>query len=52
MFCYLINIKKFEFFLNKKPVDDNPIHFWIVTVQDWYRTSPAFDEKVWILWNF
>ena len=21
--------------------DDNPNCFWIVTVQDWYRTSPA-----------
>ena len=40
MFCYLINIKKIEFFF-KKLTDDNPIYFWIVTVQDWYRTSPA-----------
>ena len=40
MFCYLINIKKI-FFFKKKPTDDNPNYFWIVTVQDWYRTSPA-----------
>ena len=40
MFCYLINIKKIEFF-NRKPTDDNPNYFWIVTVQYWYRTSPA-----------
>ena len=41
MFCYLINIKKIEFFIYKKPTDDNPNYFCIVTVQDWYRTSPA-----------
>ena len=21
--------------------DDNPNYFWIATVQDWFRTSPA-----------
>ena len=41
MFCYLINIKKTEFFFVKKLTDDNPNSFWIITVQDWYRTSPA-----------
>ena len=41
MFCYLINIKKIDFFY-KKPTDDNPNYFfWIVAVQDRYRTSPA-----------
>ena len=41
MFCYLINIKKIEFF-NKKPTDDNPMNYFrIVTVQDWNKTSPA-----------
>ena len=23
----------------KKSTDDNPKYFWIVTVQDWYKTS-------------
>ena len=41
MFCYLINIKKNRIFFNKKPTDDNPNFFWIVTVQNWYRTSSA-----------
>ena len=41
MFCYLINIRKIEVFFNKKPTDDNPKYFWIETVQNWYRTSPA-----------
>ena len=40
MFCYLINTKKIEIFY-KKPTDDNPNSFWIVTVQDWYRNCPA-----------
>ena len=40
MFCYLINIKKIEFFF-KKPTNDNPNYFWIAMVQDWYRISPA-----------
>ena len=33
-------MKKIEFFYNK-PTDNNPNYFWIVTVQDWYRISPA-----------
>ena len=41
MFCYSINIKKIELFFLKKPTDDNPIYFWIVMVQGWYRNSPA-----------
>ena len=41
MFCYLINIKKIELFFYKKPTDDNPNYFWIVTVQGWQRTSPV-----------
>ena len=40
MIGYLTNIKKIEFF-NEKTIDDNPNCFWIVTVQDWYKTSPA-----------
>ena len=41
MFCYLIKTKKVQFFFYKKPTDNNPNYFWIVTVKDWYRTSPA-----------
>ena len=41
MFCSLVNIKKVDFFLKKRPTDYNPNFFWIVTVQDWYKTSPA-----------
>ena len=41
MFCYLIIIKKDQIFFYKKPTDDNPNYFWTVTVQDWYKTSPA-----------
>ena len=52
MLCYLINIKKIEFFFHKKPTDDNPIHFWIVTVQDWYRTSPANSDCPLEILNF
>ena len=33
--------QKFEFFFYKKPTDNYPFYFWIVMVQDWYRTSPA-----------
>ena len=45
MFCYLINIKNINrIFFYKTPTDDNPNYFWIVTVQDWYRTSPASVE--------
>ena len=40
MFRYLIITKKIEFFY-KKPTDDNPNYLWVVTVQDWHRTSPA-----------
>ena len=53
MFCYLINIKKIDFF-NKKPTDDNPNYFWTVTVQDWYRTSPANADcplGLFYIWN-
>ena len=52
MFCYLINIKKIEFFFYKKPTDDNPNYFWIVTVQDWYTTSPANADYPLGLFNF
>ena len=41
MFCYLINKKKINFFFKKRPTDYNPNYFWIVTVQDWSKTSPA-----------
>ena len=41
MFCYLINIKKIEFFFIKNRLTTIRIIFWIVTVQDWYRTGPA-----------
>ena len=41
MLCYLIKIKKIEFFFNKKTTDDNPNCFWIVMVQECYRTSPV-----------
>ena len=51
MFCYLINIKKIEFF-NKKPTDENPNYFWIVTVQDWHWTSPANVECPLGIFNF
>ena len=47
-------MKKTEFFFIKKPTDDNPNFFWIVMVQDWYRTSPAnVDFQLWIFnfWN-
>ena len=53
MFCYLINIKRSIFFY-KKPTDDNSNYFWIVTVQDWYRTSPANVDcsfVIFIFWN-
>ena len=40
IFYYLINIKDRIFFY-KKPSDDNPNCFWIATVQDWHRISPA-----------
>ena len=28
-------------FFKKRPTDYNPNSFWIVTVQDWPKTSPA-----------
>ena len=40
MYCYLFNKKRSNIFY-KKPTDDNPNFFWIVTVQDWYRISFA-----------
>ena len=49
MFCYLNNIKKF---LNIKPTDDNPNYFWIVTVQDWHRTSSADADCLLGIFNF
>ena len=36
----------------KKPTDDNPNYFWIVTVQDWYKTSPANADCPLGLFNF
>ena len=51
MFCYLIKIKKIEF-LYKKSTDDNPKNFWIVTVQDWYKTSPANADYTLGMFNF
>ena len=50
MFCYLINKKRSIF--NKKPTDDNPNYFWIVTVQDWYTTSPANANRPVEMFNF
>ena len=44
-----------DFFLNKKPTEENPKCFWILTVQDWYRTSPANVDcplGLFNLWNF
>ena len=52
MLCYLINIKKIEFFFYKKPTDDNPNYFWIVTVQGWYRTSLANADCPLVIINF
>ena len=54
MFCYLINIKKIELFFLKKPTDDNPNYFRIVTFQGWYRTSPANADcplGIFNIWN-
>ena len=42
MFCSLL-IKEKNFLLKKRPTDYNPNSFWIVTVQDWPKTSPAND---------
>ena len=25
----------------KRPTDNNPNHFWIVSIQDWSKTTPA-----------
>ena len=52
MFCYLINIKKIEDFFYKKPTDDNPNFFLIVTVQDWYRTRPVNGDCALGIFNF
>ena len=51
MFCYLINIKKSEFF-KKKATDDNPNYFRIVTVHDRYRTNPANADCPLGIFNF
>ena len=54
MFCYLINIKKIEFFFYKKPTDDNRNYFWIETVLEWYRTSSANIDcplEIFSFWN-
>ena len=40
MLCSLIN-KKHQFFCEKKPTGYNPNSFWIVAVQDWFKTSHA-----------
>ena len=40
MFCSLLLKKSLFFFLKKRPTDYNPIS-WIVTVQEWPKTSPA-----------
>ena len=41
MFCSLL-LKKKYFFLKKKKTDWlQPDFFWIVTVQEWPKTSPA-----------
>ena len=39
--CFLINVKKIDFFLKKRQADYNPNHFWIIPVQDWSKISPA-----------
>ena len=55
MFCYLINIKNINrIFFYKKPTDDNPNYFWIVTVQDWYKISPINADcpiRIFNFWN-
>ena len=40
MFCSLL-IKKGPFLKKKRPTGYNPNYFWVVTVQDWPKTSPA-----------
>ena len=40
MFCSLL-LKKGLFQKEKRPTDYNANSFWIVTVQDWPKTSPA-----------
>ena len=52
MFCNLINNKKDRIFFYKKPTADNPNYFWIVTVHDWYRTSPANADCPLGIFNF
>ena len=42
MFCYLRNnLKRSNFFFQKRPTVYNPNYFWIIPVQDWSKTSPA-----------
>ena len=42
MFCSLLLKKSLFFFKKKKrPTDYNPIFFWIVTVQEWPKTTPV-----------
>ena len=39
MFCFLL-LKK-GLFSKKRPTDCNLKSFWIVTVQEWHKTSPV-----------
>ena len=52
MFCYLIKTKKIELFFIKNRLTTIRIIFWIVTVQDWYTTSPANEELPLEIHNF
>ena len=52
MFCYLNNIKKDRIFFYKKPTDNKSNYFWIVTVQDWYKISPANADCSLGIFNF
>ena len=49
IFC--LNIKKIDFFY-KKPTDNNPNNHCVLTVQDWYRTSPANADCPLGIFNF
>ena len=40
MLCHLFNVEKIDFF-EKKPTDYHFYYFWIIPVQDWFKTSPA-----------
>ena len=51
MFYYLINIKKIEFFFIKNRLMTIRF-FWIVTVQDWHKTSPANADCPLGIFNF